>query len=220
MKNIVFDMSNMHVHGAAFFDFLRLRKRFFVDELGWDIPNDGIVEMDQYDTPAARYSLVVGQGRVLAGARCQPSTASWGIYTTMLEDASRGILNDIPGDLFGPSFKGPEYWEGTRLVVSDEVTSVLPRTQCLAMVIDGLVRTIAGGGGRFLITLSPLALERTARLVGLQTAQASRSYQSRCDGRDYAVFKSKAVRSIQRLGQLGIDPETTSVRPMPDRRAI
>lgn len=220
MRNIVFDMASMHLHGASFYDFLRLRKQFFIDELGWDVPTDGKVEMDQYDTPAATYSLVEENGRIIAGARCQPTETAWGIYTSMLEDAARGILADIPADLFDPARKGPDYWEGTRLVISNEVTSVLGRTQCLAMVIDGLVRTIAAQGGKYLITLSPVALERSARLVGLQTRRVSRSYESGSDGRDYAVFESKAERAVERLRQLGIDPETVSVMPGPKSRAV
>lgn len=211
MKSIVFDMSSMHMHGSAFYDFLKLRKLFFVDELGWGIPHDGSVEMDQYDTPCAKYSLVVADGEVLAGARCQPTLASWGQYRSMLEDASRGLLSDIPGDLFDPGKKGPEYWEGTRLVISNDVKSVLGRTQCLAMVIDGLVRAISEEGGKSLLTLSPLALHRTATLVGLKAKRISRSYLSQCDGRDYAVFESKVERATGRLDQLGIDPITTTV---------
>lgn len=210
----------MHEHGSLFYDFLRLRKQFFVDELGWAIPTDGDVEMDQYDTPLAKYSVVEHDGRVIAGARCQRTDVSWGIYTSMLEDAARGVIAGIPDDFFDPSRKGPDYWEGTRLVISDGVTSVLGRTQCLAMVIDGLIRTIQDGGGKYLITLSPVALERSARLVGLQTAQVSRSYQSGSDGRDYAVFESKAVRAVERLKQLGIDPATVSVESGPKSRAV
>ena len=40
MHNITFDMSRLHQHGAAFFDYLRLRKQFFVDTLCWDIPHN------------------------------------------------------------------------------------------------------------------------------------------------------------------------------------
>lgn len=211
MKSVVFDMASMHLHGSSFYDFLALRKRFFVDELGWNVPTDGIVEMDQYDTPLAWYALVEHEGKIVAGARCQPTISSWGAYTTMLEDASRGLLDDIPADLFTPSMKRPGSWEGTRLVVSDEITSVLARTQCLALVIDGLMRTIASFEGTHLITLSPVALERSARLLGMQTRQVSRKSRSQTDDREYAVFESKVARSIDRLEQLGIDPEAATV---------
>jgi hypothetical protein len=34
MEQITFNLAQLHLHGTAFFDFLALRKRFFVDELG------------------------------------------------------------------------------------------------------------------------------------------------------------------------------------------
>ncbi len=211
MKSIVFSMAGMHLYGSAFYDFLRLRKRFFVDNLGWDIPNDGIVEMDQYDTPMAYYSLVEQDGRVIGGARCQPTVARWGIYSTMMEDASRGLLDDIPFDLFKDHMAGPDIWEGTRLVVSDDLTSVAQRTRCLALVIDGLMRIIGPRGGTSMITLSPTALERTTKMVGLQTTQVSRPYICGSDSREYALFDSKVQRAIPQLERLGINTKTNMV---------
>ena len=34
MENITFDLSDLHRYGTAFYDYLRLRKHFFVDTLG------------------------------------------------------------------------------------------------------------------------------------------------------------------------------------------
>jgi len=211
LKNIVFDMSDMHLHGSAFYDFLRLRKRFFIDGLGWDIPTDGIVEMDQYDTPYAHYSLVEHDGQIIAGTRCQSTAVSWGPYSCMMRDASLGLLNGIPDDLFDPDVCSPELWEGTRLVVADEVRSVMRRTQCLALAIDGLVRSIRSRGGTSFITFSPLPLQRTARMVGVEAERMSRAYVCASDGREYAVFRAPATRAVDRLEALGINPETHEV---------
>lgn len=202
-------MSNMHMHGSAFYDFLRLRKRFFVDSLEWNIPTDGIVEMDQYDTPLAQYSLVEVDGLIVGGARCQPTESAWGPYTCMINDAARGLLEDIPGDLFKPGMSGPTIWEGTRLVVSDDLASLSSRTRCLALIIDGLMRAIGSRGGRSMITLSPTALHRTTKIVGLKATQVSRPYVS-SDGREYALFESKVERAIPQLLRFGIDPETSA----------
>ena len=59
MENIRFDFSDFHQHGRAFYEFLQLRKKVFVDDLKWDVPHNSSVEMDQYDTPLAHYSLVL-----------------------------------------------------------------------------------------------------------------------------------------------------------------
>ena len=51
MEHITFNLAALHLHGTAFYDYLGLRKRLFVVNLGWDIPHDDHVEMDQYDNP-------------------------------------------------------------------------------------------------------------------------------------------------------------------------
>ncbi|TFL18695.1 acyl-homoserine-lactone synthase [Jannaschia formosa] len=208
MRSITFDMSTMHLHGPVFYDFLKLRKSFFVDELGWRIPTDGIVEMDQYDTPLAKYSVVLEGDRVIGGARCQPCNSSWGIYTYMLNDFSRGLIPGGPVIPFDPSAYPPEKtWEGTRLVVSDHLRSRLRRMQCLALIIDGLVRVIRQAGGTSFLTFSPLPLQRTAALVGLQIDRLTYPILSEEDGREYAVFRCLAERAPERLAELGVDAE-------------
>jgi len=49
MRNVTFELSNVHQHGSSFYDYLALRKQFFVDTLKWQIPHNADVEMDQYD---------------------------------------------------------------------------------------------------------------------------------------------------------------------------
>lgn len=220
MKSIVFDMSDMHLHGSAFYQFLMLRKRFFVDGLGWEIPHDGLVEMDQYDTPLAHYSLVELNGRIVGGARCQPTNTSWGEFTCMMNDAALGRLKGIPSDLFDPARCSETLWEGTRLVVAEELTSMTERTRCLALTVDGLMRIIQRHGGSHFITLSPLALQRTAKMVGAEAERISRAYVCESDGREYAVFETRVARAIDRLEALGIDPETCETTAPTLRQAV
>ena len=92
MENITFNMSTLHLFGSAFYEFLELRKRFFVDQLRWDIPHDDTVEMDQYDNPLAHYSLVLRNGQVIGGARAMSTKSAWGDHTYMLGDAVDGKL--------------------------------------------------------------------------------------------------------------------------------
>ena len=211
MQSITFDMSTMHLHGSAFYDFLKLRKSFFIDELGWSIPTDGVVEMDQYDTPLAKYALVVEDGHVIGGARCQPCDVSWGVHTYMLNDFARGLIAGGPDTAFDPhTSPARETWEGTRLVVSDRLTSRLRRMQCLALIIDGLVRIIQSAGGTSFLTYSPVPLQRTAALVGLEIERLTYPVLSE-DGREYAVFRCKAERALSRMAELGIDVEAGEV---------
>ena len=82
------------------------------------------------------------------------------------------------------------------------------RVQCLALVIDGLMRIIEAQGGTSMITLSPPPLQRTAKMVCAEAHRISRTYVCDLDGREYAVFETKVARAIHRLVALGIDVET------------
>jgi len=205
LQNIVFDYSDMHLHGSAFYDFLKLRKRFFVDGLGWNLPTDGVVEMDQYDTPNCYYSVVLSDGKLVAGARTQCSTAMWNGSSCMLRDAVTTGLPGIPKDIMDVAVCGPNVWECTRLAVSDDLRSVQLRTHSIALAIDGLIRTILENGGDTMISFTLLPLQRTFQFMGVDAHRISEPYTCADDGRQYAVFRAKVERPVDRLTELGID---------------
>lgn len=195
MHNVTFDFLGQHRHGTAFHEYLRLRKSFFVDALGWDIPHNNEVEMDQYDNPCAHYSLVLRHGKVVGGARTMPTTASWGRYTYMLRDALRGSLEQIPTEAMPADVATSEVWECTRLVISDAVTSHAERADCLGMIVEGLVDITHRQGGVELMSLSPVPLMRALRQLGFSVSRFGEPYASEIDGRQYAVLRMPAVRS-------------------------
>ena len=195
MLNITFDFLDQHRHGAAFREYLRLRKRFFVDALQWDIPHNDEVEMDQYDNPCARYSLVLHQGGVVGGARTMPMTACWGRHSCMLRDAARGCIDEIPSEVVPSDIATNEVWECTRLVMSDSAGSQPERAGCLSMIVEGLIDIAKRNGGRELVSLSPLPLMRALRQLGFAVSQLGTAYRSETDGRRYAVLSMPAVSS-------------------------
>lgn len=189
MKNITFELSNAHLHGAAFFDYLALRKQFFVDTLHWQIPHNASVEMDQYDNPMAHYSLVLDDdGRVLAGARAMSTAARWGDHTYMLKDAMTGKLSTIPNDLLDEVIDSPKVWECTRLVISPEVRSMRQRTQCLDLIVEGLIDMANAEGADTLISLSNLWLLRALKRLGYGAELMGEPYENGDDGHKYAVM--------------------------------
>jgi N-acyl-L-homoserine lactone synthetase len=188
MHNITFDLSRLHNHGATFWDYLRLRKHFFVDTLHWDIPHNDEFEMDQYDNPTAHYSIVVKNGRVVGGARTMPTTARWGKNSYMLKDALDGKLDDIPPEVMPEEIVSDRVWECTRLVVSDELTSGIERSYCLQLIVDGLVRVANMHGGAELVSLSPVSLMRALRQLGYEAYRKGEPYKNFGDGRTYAVL--------------------------------
>lgn len=196
MENITFDFAELHLHGPAFYEFLQLRKHFFVDVLNWDVPNNGLVEMDQYDNPLAFYSLVVREGKVIGGARAMPTTSRWGDTTYMLRDAALGKLPDIPNNVLKDEIVTTKVWECTRLVISEEITAQKDRAECLSLVVGGLIDIAAKRGADQLISLSPVLLRRTLRQLGYAATQIGETYSDADDRRKYAVLSLDTGSSI------------------------
>jgi N-acyl-L-homoserine lactone synthetase len=198
MENITFDMSTMHMFGSAYFDYLALRKRFFVDTLGWDIPDNDKVEMDQYDNPTAHYSLVLRDGQVVSGARTMATTATWGQHTYMLRDAYAGKLVDIPAAVMPADVANAQMWECTRLVISDDVDTQIDRSECLSLIVSGLIDVAAANGATRLMSLSPISLMRALRQLGFDAERIGEPYLNEGDGRRYAVLSMPAIAARPR----------------------
>jgi len=189
MENVTFELSNVHKHGSSFYDYLALRKQFFVDTLHWQIPHNADVEMDQYDNPMARYSLVLDEnGKVLAGARAMSTAAQWGDHTYMLKDAMTGKLSTIPNNLIDEVIETPTVWECTRLVISPDVKSMRMRTQCLDLIVEGLIDMAHAEGADTLISLSNLWLLRALKRLGYGAELLGEPYENDDDGHKYAVM--------------------------------
>lgn len=188
MENITFELSGLHQFGSAYFDYLALRKKFFVDTLGWGIPHDARYEMDQYDNPLARYSLVLRDGEVIAGARAMPTSAVWGSHTYMLGDAVSGKLSTIPSDVIAEEISSSKVWECTRLVIADHITAMPDRIRCLELIVDGLIDMAEDCGADKLISLSNLWLLRALRQLGYAADLMGKPYVNADDGHKYAVM--------------------------------
>jgi acyl homoserine lactone synthase len=197
MENITFNFVDQHYHGGAFTEFLNLRKRFFVDALGWDIPHDEQFEMDQYDNPKASYSLAVMQGQIVGGVRVMPTTAKWGTHSYMLRDAFYGKLIDIPSNVLDEDILSPEIWEGTRIVISDQLTTHDERAECLTMIMDGMVDIVRKHGGKRIMALCPLAMMRALRKRGYDVGTVGEPHKNTGDGRRYAVLTMPAQKAHQ-----------------------
>ena len=213
MENIRFDFSDFHRHGRAFYEFLELRKRVFVDELKWDVPHNDAVEMDQYDTPVAHYSLVLRNGVVIGGARAMATTATWGQHTYMLRDAYSGKLPHIPRHIMSVDIATPKVWECTRLVISSDITTQSERAECMRLIVDGLVDLVRLHGAEELICLSSLHLMRALRQIGYDVSRLGETYRNDEDGRQYGVLRMPAEYSTARQAQMSRATTTTPLVP-------
>ncbi len=189
MRNITFDLSSLHEHGPAYFDYLKLRKRFFVDHLKWDVPHNDKYEMDQYDNPLAWYSLVVEDGRVLGGARVMPTTSIWGKHTYMMGDAAVGKLESVPSEVMPANVNSPDVWEMTRLVLSEELTDPFDRRAALQHVCDGCIGIVQMHDCAELRAMSSLAMLRVLRQAGYPVDRMGMPWRDPGDGRRYSAMK-------------------------------
>lgn len=158
---------NLHQHGTLFANMFRARHRTFIQNAKWDLPQADGMEFDQYDTPASRWVAVHQGGEVLAGVRLTPTTHQCGIYSYMIRDAQRGLLQTIPRDLIGfEAPVDPYIWESSRVFVSDAVPAA-DRLRVQMQLIHEMVVSARDLGATSLLGIIPEHSPRLARRVGL-----------------------------------------------------
>lgn len=167
VRTSVLSFLNMHVYGELFVSFLRARKRTFIDRLNWSLPEADGMEYDQYDTPASRWIVIHEFGEVLAGIRMTPTTARCGIYSYMLRDAQKGLLEEIPTDvLFFEAPVSDAIWEASRLFISAEVPAHR-RLHIQSVLMETLTRSAQELGARQVIGIVPWVWSRWLRRLEL-----------------------------------------------------
>lgn len=196
MEKITFNLTQLHRHGTAFFEYLALRKQFFVDQLGWDIPHDDAVEMDQYDNPQAYYSLVLQDGKVIGGGRAMATTARWGAHTYMLRDAVEGKIIGIPDTIVDQIMVTANVWECTRVVVSSDIKDPAVSGQCLSLIVEGLAEQARDQGATEMMALSRPSLLRALRKIGYAPRMIGEPYINADDGRRYVAMSMDVTGKI------------------------
>lgn len=167
VRTAVLSFQNMHAYGDLLVNFLRARKRTFIDRLNWSLPETDGMEFDQYDTPLARWIVIHEFGEVIGGIRLTPTTARCGIYTYMLRDAQKGLLDEIPSDvLFFDAPVSKSIWEASRLFISDDVPSHR-RLQIQSIIMDTLSKTAMDLGASQVIGIVPAVWSRWLRRMDL-----------------------------------------------------
>jgi len=165
MTTLSFD--NFHRFGALFSNMLRARHRTFIQEKGWDIPSEQDMEFDQYDTAQSRWVCVHDAGKVLAGVRLTPTTAKCGIYSYMVRDAQRGLLDSIPGNLLDETAPVAEHiWDANRLFVAEGVPMEIRREVQMSLM-GHMVRSARDLGATTLLGLLPIGIPRLGRRLGI-----------------------------------------------------
>jgi N-acyl-L-homoserine lactone synthetase len=167
MQTTTLSFTNLHNYGDLFANMLRARHETFIQQEKWDLPQADGMEYDQYDTPASRWIAVHEFGEVLAGIRLTPTTTKCGIYSYMIRDAQRGLLDSIPADLlFEEAPVAQHVWESSRIFVSHRVPAK-SRMRVQMNLINEMTLSARALGATSVIGLIPEKGPRWGRRVGL-----------------------------------------------------
>jgi len=172
MKTTTLSFENMHNHGELFANLFSARKQSFIVQNNWDLPEANGMEYDQYDTPASRWIAVHQFGEVLAGIRLTPTTARCGIYTYMIRDAQKGLLESIPQELlYSEAPIAPHIWESSRVFVSQNVPSNM-RMRVQANLMGEMISAARTLGATQILGLVPAVWSRWIARLGLDAEAA------------------------------------------------
>ncbi|HHC30036.1 MAG TPA: N-acyl-L-homoserine lactone synthetase [Rhodobacterales bacterium] len=172
MQTTTLSFANIHNHGELFANLLRARRTSFIVRNKWDLPEAMGMEFDQYDTPASRWVAVHDFGRVYAGIRLTPTTARVGIYTYMIRDAQRGLLESIPSNLLYEEAPVAEnIWESSRVFVAEDTPQKLRRVVHLHL-IEEMTKAARDLGATQVLGLIPANWPRWAKRRGLDAEAA------------------------------------------------
>lgn len=180
-------------YGDLLVNFMKARKRVFIDQLHWTLPETEGMEFDQYDTPQAHWIVIHEYGEILGGVRLTPTTAKVGIYSYMLRDAQKGLLSDIPTDvLFLDAPVDENVWEASRLFITDEVPAHR-RLHVQGMLMSQLTRSARDVGASHVIGIVPAVFSRWLRRLGLDAVPVGRKFE--IDG----VHSQAALFNVMRM---------------------
>lgn len=167
MLTTTLSFDNLHANGDLFTTLFRARKHSLFMDTKWKFPETDGMEYDQYDTPASRWIAVHENGKVLAGVRLTPTTAECGVYSYMIRDAQRGLLDTLPSNLLDYEAPVASYiWEASRVFISNDVPERRrARVQAsLVAEMTGAARTL---GASQIIGLMPAQWARWTEYLGL-----------------------------------------------------
>ncbi len=174
MQTTTLSFANMHNHGELLANLFRARRQSFIVQNKWDLPEALGMEYDQYDTPASRWVAVHHLGDIYAGIRLTPTTARCGIYSYMIRDAQRGLLDTIPQDLlFDEAPVAENVWESSRVFVS-HTTPMNIRRRVHAHLIMEMTKSARELGAARVLGLIPANWPRWAPRCGLDMSAAGR----------------------------------------------
>ena len=145
----------------------RYRYRVFVETLGWRMDTPPGIERDRFDQPETVHVIARDERHDIVGyARLLPTVGPY-----LLGEMFPELMNGLPPPC------SEEVWELSRFAVMDlqgaRTGIATLRPSALALDILQLAADhVEGRGGKRLITVSPLAMERLLRRTGFHVHRA------------------------------------------------
>ncbi|MBB5046872.1 N-acyl-L-homoserine lactone synthetase [Rhodopseudomonas rhenobacensis] len=124
---------------------LRLRKRLFVDKCGWQLPTQGDIERDQFDTAGAQHCLLFHRGELVGGFRAIRTDQPYLSQEIAPHLAERGFP------------RSPDIWEISRFGVLPPVGNGV---EAARMNYAAMFRFAESRRATSLVALADLAYER------------------------------------------------------------
>ena len=144
-------------HTSELDQMFRLRKRVFLDRLGWDVSVSGLYEIDNYDLMKPLYVLSMDDDgkHVLGSLRLLPSTGP-----NMLADVFKELLPE------GQPIRSATIWESSRFCIDHEAGSDRNKRGVAYTTAELLIALCEIGmeaGLTFIVTVIDHRMERILR---------------------------------------------------------
>ena len=153
-----------HLSEELFVGLAQYRHKVFVEMLGWDLPVQAGLELDQFDRPDTIYVVAREEERVVGVARLLPTVRPY-----LLGE----VFPQLMGGVSPPC--SPTVWELSRFAAVDFRNS--PSGQFSSPTAVGLfhaaLRCARKNGAERVITVSPLGIERLLRKGGISSYRAA-----------------------------------------------
>lgn len=160
------------IHGAATDlspkfskEIAEYRHKIFIQRLGWNLPTQDGLELDQFDRPDTVYVVARdARGAICGCARLLPTTKPYLLGH---------VFSNLMGELPAPS--NEKIWELSRFAAASvclESAATFDRMSNTRHLLAGAVSVAASHGATRLITVSPLGVERLLHRMGVHAHRA------------------------------------------------
>jgi len=145
----------------------RYRHAVFVERLGWDLPVQNGLELDQFDRPDTVYVAAQDdEGNVVGCARLLPTTKPY-----LLGEVFPELLNGLEPPC------SEDVWELSRFAAVDLKRPAKPgngqfSSTITARLLKESIACAAARGAKRLITVSPIGVERLIHRLGYESHRA------------------------------------------------